>query len=79
MEYYEITSETCQAYATSAGLITDTPAIPEDENSSDGGSGWMSGILKRVLIVVGILLLAFGGLVGFFVLKAKRAQAGQAE
>lgn len=31
MEYYEITSETCQSYAVSNGLIVDTPAIPEDE------------------------------------------------
>lgn len=78
MEYYDIVSETCQTYATSAGLTDDAPAIPSDESSARWTS-WMSGILKRVLIIAGVLLLAFGGLVWFFVLKAKRAQSWSAE
>jgi hypothetical protein len=71
LNYYTIPSETCAAIAAQQSDEF-VPSVPEDTDSA-----WspLRSILRRVLIVLGVLILIFGGLVGFFALKAKRAQA----
>ncbi len=55
------------------------PLITEKVTTEEKAPSAMGAILKRILIIVGVLVLIFGGIVGFFVVKARRAQAGQAE
>lgn len=76
LAYYGVASATCEEDVKKESRET---ALKQWKEKAKEWGSVMSGILKRVLIIGWIIAVVFGGLVGFFIIKAKRAQAGQAE